>query len=68
MKHTHNDISAQHKEPRFTALKDNLYLAMRIGIFSLFFVAPIAAFTGIAANTGGKISATGLVLFVSLQK
>lgn len=49
-------------------LTDSLFLAMRIVVFSLFFVAPVAAFTGIAANTGGQVTATGLVLFVSLQK
>ena len=49
-------------------VKDTLFLTMRIGIFGLFFVAPIAGFAGIAANTGGKVTATGLVLFVSLQK
>ena len=49
-------------------LTDSLFLAMRIIVFSLFFVAPVAAFTGIAANTGGQVTATGLVLFVSLQK
>ncbi|MDR0253570.1 MAG: hypothetical protein LBI75_10345 [Brucellaceae bacterium] len=49
-------------------LSDALFLALRISTFSLFFVAPVAAFTGIAANTGGQATATGLVLFVSLQK
>lgn len=49
-------------------LTDSLFLAMRIIVFSLFFMAPVAAFTGIAANTGGQVTATGLVLFVSLQK
>ena len=49
-------------------LTDSLFLAMRIVVFSLFFVAPVAAFTGIAVNTGGQVTATGLVLFVSLQK
>lgn len=49
-------------------LADYLILAMRIIVFCLFFVAPVAAFTGIAANTGGQVTATGLVLFVSLQK
>ena len=53
---------------RLNYVKDALFLAMRIGVFSLFFVAPIAGFAGIAANTGGKVTATGLVLFVSLQK
>ncbi len=51
-----------------STLTDTCYLAMRIAVFSLFFVAPVAAFTGIAANTGGKVTATGLVLVVSLQK
>jgi hypothetical protein len=51
-----------------SSLTDTLFLAMRIVVFSLFFVAPVAAFTGIAANTGGQVTATGLVLFVSLQK
>lgn len=51
-----------------STLTDTCYLAMRIVVFSLLFVAPVAAFTGIAANTGGKVTATGLVLVVSLQK
>ncbi len=53
---------------RLEFLTDSFMLAMRIMIFSLIFVAPVAAFTGIAANTGGKVTATGLVLFVTLQK
>ncbi|WP_439273294.1 hypothetical protein [Pseudochrobactrum sp. HB0163] len=49
-------------------LAESLMLAIRITVFSLIFVAPVAAFTGIAANTGGKISPAGLVLVVALQK
>lgn len=48
-------------------MKDTLFLAMRISAFSLFFVAPLAAFTIIAVNTGGKVTATGLILFMRLS-
>lgn len=53
---------------RMDKLKDTLFLAMRIVVFCLFFVAPIAAFTSIAANTGGEATAAGLVLFMRLSK
>lgn len=47
---------------------DALFVALRICVFCFIFVAPVAAFASIASNTGGQASATGLVLFVSLQK
>lgn len=52
----------------FIALKAPLLLILRMTIFSFIFITPLAAFTVIAADTGGKMTATGLVLFVSLQK